>query len=136
MFAHSFQDSHLGFICLRNWLRSFVLGSLNPHIFAKTLFSFQGTTCCFKTAFLFCQILLLLSSTFFWLVLPSYRTAFIILLKQLSFVNCFCLIFLTLSSCSCLAAHCPTTVINTSKYFSFLQVFFAFFWNKNISSLY
>ncbi|WP_232349450.1 hypothetical protein, partial [Lactobacillus sp. W8173] len=39
---------------------------LNPHIFAKTLFSFQGTTCCFKTAFLFSQIHSLLSSTFFW----------------------------------------------------------------------
>ncbi|WP_232350275.1 hypothetical protein, partial [Lactobacillus sp. M0396] len=45
---------------------------LNPHIFAKTLFSFQGTTFCFfKTAFLFSQIHSLLSSTFSGSFLPS-----------------------------------------------------------------
>ncbi|MFC7271771.1 hypothetical protein, partial [Lactobacillus kimbladii] len=53
------------------------------------------TTCCFfKTAFLFSQIHVLLSSTFSGTCLPSSPTAFIILLKQRDFVNCFCSIFL------------------------------------------
>ncbi|MCT6892240.1 MAG: hypothetical protein M3Z87_21725, partial [Lactobacillus sp.] len=54
-----------------------------------------------------------------------YLTAFIILLNLSLFVNWFCSIFLSPLGSSCLAAHFPTTVINTSKYFSFLQVFFA-----------
>ena len=69
----------------------------------------------------FCQALF--SGSF----LPSCPTAFIILLKQPNFVNCFCSIFLPALGASCLAAHCPTTVINTSNYFSFLQVFFIIF---------
>ena len=44
MFAHSFQDSHLGFICLRIDFAHCFGFFLNPHTFAKTLFSFQGTT--------------------------------------------------------------------------------------------
>ena len=88
--------------------RYYLLSSL------KQLFHFARFSC-------FCQALF---SDLFSL---PYLTAFIILLKQLTFVNCFCLIFLTLSSCSRLAAHCPTTVINTSNYFSLLQVFFDIF---------
>ena len=77
----------------------------------KQLFHFARFSC-------FCQALF---SDLFSL---PYLTAFIILLNLPLFVNWFCSIFLSPLGSSCLAAHCPTTVINTNKYFSFLQVFF------------
>ena len=127
MFAHSFQDSHLGFICLRNWLRSFVLGSLNPHIFAKTLFSFQGTTRCLlqrlKYLIRSCS---LCQELFSDLYRPLALAAFVILLNLLTFVNWFCLIFCR-SIARAVVPCVLTTVINTSNYFSFWQVLFCLF---------
>ena len=88
--------------------RYYLLSSL------KQLFHFARFNC-------FCQAL------FSDLLSPPYLTAFIILLNLLLFVNWFCSIFLSPLGSSCLAAHCPTTVINTSNYFSFWQVFFDIF---------
>ena len=104
----------------------FCFGFFKPAHFCENIVQFSRyyLLSSLKQLFHFARFICFCQALFSDLFLPSYLTAFIILLNLSLFVNWFCSIFLSPLGSSCLAAHCPTTVINTSKYFSLLQVFF------------
>lgn len=77
----------------------FCFGFFKPAHFCENIVQFSRYYLLLKQLFYFARFFCFCQALFSDLFLPSYRTAFIILLKQLTFVNCFCLICFELVIC-------------------------------------
>lgn len=127
MFAHSFQDLHLGFICLRNWLRSFVWVFIPAH-FCENIVQFSR----YYLRFLFQKRFYILAASFLFVknffsawLLQSLTATFIILLNLLPFVKHFFKMIFVASAYVCMTFAWRQLFI-LATFFCFCKLFLKF----------